>query len=489
MNDFDLLRSPVTFLRSSFPTIAHLDVLEAEQRWWQAEGIQISEAIDRAGTPWVRMFDRCGKRVDEILYPSEYHTILKKGYRSGVVWRAFKEKSLVATYQLMHTISFYDPGVCCPYTVSLGTAVPLAKYAGPELRERFLPQLLREDDSVCQGATWMTEIGGGSDLGTAVKTVARRNADGWRLIGDKYFSSNVGAELAVVAARPEGAASGVRGLALFLVPRYRPDGSLNYLIRRLKDKIATRSVPTGEVELRDSEGYLLGSPEQGIYLILEVLNLSRVANSVVSVALAQRAMADALAYAECRSAFGKRIIDHPLLKQQFEVRRKALRWAFALAWESVRLLNEVWMEHPPYGERYHLFRLVAHLAKYWTAEFAVDTAKWAMEVHGGLGVLAEHGVERWLREAMILAIWEGTAHRQVLDGVEVMERRQAHRLLFEALRGIASGRELREMEGEVSRYLKLPQEEKEAGAEGLFRRLAAFAAERLAGSVPNRQGT
>src|SRR5260370_40467163 len=84
--------------------------------------------------------------------------------------------------------------------------------------------------------------------------------------------------------------------SLFLVPRCRNDGELNYFIRRLKDKIATRSVPTGEVELRDSEGYLLGSADSGIYLILEVLNLSRVANSVVSVALAQRAMADALSY-------------------------------------------------------------------------------------------------------------------------------------------------------------------------------------------------
>ena len=417
MTDLDTLRYPLSFLQRQFPTIPHLDLLEAEQQWWKSEGVPISDAIDRAGTPWVRMFDRFGKRIDEILYPPEYQTILKKGYRSGVVWRALEEKSLIPTYSLIHTISFYDPGVCCPYTVSLGTAVPLAKYGSPELQARFLPQLLRKDDSVWQGATWMTEIEGGSDLGATVKTVARPVADAWLLTGDKYFTSYANAELAVAAARPEGAAPGVRGLALFLVPRYRKDGRLNYFLRRLKDKIATRSVPTGEVELRDSEAYLLGSPNSGIYLILEVLNLSRVANSVVSVALAQRAMSDALAFAECRIAFGKRILDHPLLRHQFEARLEGLRSAFALAWESVQLLNEVWMQQPPYSDRYHLFRLVAHLAKYWTAEFAIDTAKWAMEVHGGLGILAEYGIERWLREAMILAIWEGTSHRQVLDGL------------------------------------------------------------------------
>jgi alkylation response protein AidB-like acyl-CoA dehydrogenase len=284
----------------------------------------------------------------------------------------------------------------------------------------------------------------------------------------------------VVAARAEGAAAGVRGLALFLVPRYRKNGELNYFIRRLKDKIATRSVPTGEVELRDSEGYLLGSADSGVYQILEVLNISRVANSVVSVALAQRAMADALSYAERRAAFGKRILDHPLLRHQFENRLKALRSAFALAWESVQLLNEVWMERPPYSGRYHLFRLVAHLAKYWTAEFAIDTAKWAMEVHGGLGVLAEYGAERWLREAMILAIWEGTSHRQMLDGLEVMERKRAHKLLFEQLAEIAPSKELQEMESEVEQHLKLPSEEKEAFVEPLVRRLAVFTAETLA---------
>jgi len=481
MTGFDALRSPLSFLQGRLQDIPHRDVLEAEESWWKKEGAAISDAIDRAGTPWLRMFDCYGKRVDEILYPREYQTILRRGYRSGVVWRALEEKSLTPTYLLMYDISFHDPGICCPYTVSLGTAVPLAKYGSAELQERFLAHLTRKDDSVWQGATWMTEIKGGSDLGTAVETIARPAGDDrWLLTGDKYFTSNAGAELAVVAARPEGAAAGVRGLALFLVPRYRNDGELNYFIRRLKDKIATRSVPTGEVELRGSEGYLLGSVDSGIYLILEVLNLSRVANSVVSVALAQRAMADALSYAEHRIAFGKRILDHPLLRHQFEIRLNALRAAFALAWYSVQLLNDVWMEPPPYSDRHHLFRLVAHLAKYWTAEFAVDTAKWAMEVHGGLGVLAEYGAERWLREAMILAIWEGTSHRQILDGLEVMERKRAHKLLFRRLAEIAPSQELQDMESEVEQHLKLPPEEREAPSEPLFRKLAAFTAETLA---------
>jgi alkylation response protein AidB-like acyl-CoA dehydrogenase len=331
----------------------------------------------------------------------------------------------------------------------------------------------------------MTEIKGGSDLGAAVETIAQPAGDKWLLTGEKYFSSNVGAELAVIAARPEGAPENVRGLALFLLPRFREDGSLNYFIRRIKDKIGTRSVPTGEVELKNSEAYLLGKAEWGIYLILEVLNLSRVANSVASVALAQRAMCDALNYAAGRTAFGKPVIEHPLLRKQFEDHFAALQAAFALAWESVQLLNEVWRETPPYADRYHLFRLVAHLAKYWTAEFAAQTAKWAMEVYAGIGTLAEYHVERWLREAMILQIWEGTPHRQILDGMEVMQRKGAHRLLLQHLAPMAHAEELQEMTTRVENHLSLPTEKKEAEAEERFRDLAAFTARALVRKLLN----
>ena len=425
------------------------------------------------------MFDLAGARVDEILYPSEYWRMLKHGYQTGMLWRVWEESSVFPATLGIYLTSFYDPGLACPYTVSLSTLVPLSKYGDAELRERLLPKLLGKDEAVWQGATWMTEIKGGSDLGTAIETIARRDENHWSLSGDKYFASNAGAELAVVAARPEGAARNARGLALYLVPRRRQDGQLNYFIRRLKDKIATRSVPTGEIELRESEAWLLGKAEEGIYLILEVLNVSRVANSVGSVALAQRALADALSFAQNRVVFGKPLIEQPLMRHQFEDRLRQLLAASKLAWKAVDLLNEVWQERPPYSERYHLFRLVTHLAKYWTAEIAVQTAKWAMEVHGGLGTLQEFRAERWLREAMILAIWEGPSHRQMLDGLEVMERKRAHHLLLQMLSAKVAASSLQDMEARIERHLALPRAEKEAGAEALFAELATFTADAL----------
>jgi acyl-CoA dehydrogenase len=477
------LESPLRFLEFAQDDFHPPRWLEEYESWWQEEGQNISDGVDRAGTPWLRMFDQSGRRVDEILYSPDYWRMLKRGYQSGLLWRSFEEKTLSPAGLGIYVTSFFDPGLACPYTVSLSTLIPLLKYGDAEVQRRFVPKLLERDESVWQGATWMTEIKGGSDLGNTVETVARPHENHWLLTGDKYFSSNAGAELAVVAARPEGAASGVRGLALYLVPRYREDGRLNYFIRRLKDKIATRSVPTGEIELRESEAWLLGEAATGIYLILEVLNASRVANSLGSVALAQRAMADALQFAQNRVVFGKPLIEQPLMRRQFEQRFRQLRAAAKLAWKSLELLNEVWQQKPPYSDRFHLFRLVAHLAKYWTAELAVQTSKWSMEVHGGLGTLQEFRTERWLREAMILAIWEGPPHRQILDALEVMERRFAHRLLVEYLSGAAGVSDLKEMEAQVGRHLALSREEKEAGAEALVAQLAEFTADALVGAV------
>ncbi len=479
MTEFEQFTSPLTFIGDGLGDIPDATTLAAYEHWWVTQGRSVSEAVDRAGTPWLRMFDRAGTRIDEVCYSPDYWIMLRKGYREGIISRVFEQNSVLPFYRIGYITAFHDPGLYCPYTVSLATAVSLEKYGSDVLKKRFLPQLLRTDDKVWQGATWMTEIRGGSDLGANVETVAREQDGHWLLGGDKYFASNLGADLAVVAAHPEGASRDVRGLALFLLPRLKQNGELNYTVRRIKDKIATRSVPTGEVELRDSEAWLLGNREQGVYLILEVLNISRVANSIASVALAQRAIAEATQFARQRQAFGKAIIEHPLLKQQFRERHHGLRAAMALACKAAQMLDEVWRQTPPYNEQYHLFRLLAHLAKYWTAEFAAQTCKWAMEVHGGLGVLAEYPVERWFREAMILSIWEGTAHRQILDGLEVMQRKAAHKSLFEVLRPSADRHALADIEARIERHLELAEDEQETRAEELFHDLARFTAETL----------
>jgi alkylation response protein AidB-like acyl-CoA dehydrogenase len=480
--DAGLLSSPLAWLQRLVPDVEVPRAAADYERWWRETGQAISDAVDRQGTPHLRMFDAQGQRIDEVQFPHGYQDALTRGYEAGVVWRAFDAGgSLLPAFALGYITSFFDPGIYCPFTVSLSTAVPLDKYAPADVKTRLLAPMLDRRERTWQGATWMTEARGGSDLGAGVETSARRAADGsWRLDGDKYFCSNVGADVAVVAARPTDAPEGVRGLRLFAVPRLIGDGTLNYTVRRLKDKIATRSVPTGEVELRDSEAWVLGEQYPGVHLILEVLNVSRIANSIGSVALAQRALADALAFACARVAFGRPIIEHPLLAVQMAARLADLERASALAWEAARQLQAVWRENPPYSDQYDLFRLLAHLAKYWTAENAVRTARWAIEVHGGVGTLAENRVERWLREAVILAIWEGTPHRQMLDGLEVMERKGAHRLLLDRLRPHADAAAIDEWAIRLERFLTQDRDDREASIEAVFDDLARFTADTLA---------
>lgn len=238
-----------------------------------------------------------------------------------------------------------------------------------------------------------------------------------------------------------------------------------------------RAGPTGEVELHDSEAHLLGTTEQGIYLILEVLNVSRVANSVGSAALAQRALAEVYRFGRQRTVFGRPILDQPLLRAQFDRHVERVQRAFALAWEAVAHLDAVWRQTPRYSGGYHLFRLIAHLAKYWTADVAVQTATWSMIAHGGAGVLADYPVERLLREAMILSIWEGTPHRQILDGLEVMDRREAHHLLFRHLADDADPRAQADLQARTEAHLALGQADKEARADDLLTALAEATAD------------
>ncbi|RME04589.1 MAG: acyl-CoA dehydrogenase [Planctomycetota bacterium] len=472
----ETIQSPAKFLISQIPTPLQEELHHFEKWWWQ-QGAKISQTVDAARTPWLKHYNHKGERIDEIQYPSNYWTMLQKGYQEGIIWRFLEERSLLPSYQLMYVVSFFDPGLSCPYTVSLSTAAPLLKYGTQELQNKYLPLLGKKEELPWQGATWMTEIKGGSDLGTAVETTAQKSGNGvWLLNGQKYFASNAGAELAVVAARPLGAPLGVRGLELFLLPKYNSKGQLNYTIQRMKNKIGTRSVPTAEILLENSEAYLLGEEGKGIYRILDVLNVSRVANCIGSVGLIQRALWEAFRFASQRKAFGKAILEHPLLRKEWEEKLETFQKSFALAWEAVSLLEEVWQEIPPYSERYHYFRLVAHMAKYWTAEQAVQTAKWTMEVWGGLGILEEFFPERLLREAMILPIWEGTPHRQALDAWEVMRRKKSHTLLWERLKPWASEQSLAAIQKEVEEYLQLPETRQESQALDMLEKLAKFSA-------------
>ena len=161
-------------------------------------------------------------------------------------------------------------------------------------------------------AQFITEKAGGSDVGVAEWT-AVRDGDHWRLWGEKWFCSSVDAELAVLLARPEGACDGGRGLGLFLMPKMLEDGTRNaYRITRLKDKLGSRGMASGEIVFEGAVAYQLGDVDRGLKQMLEMVNSSRVSHLARAAGMMRRCLNEAVMAARHRSAFGRAVIDHPL---------------------------------------------------------------------------------------------------------------------------------------------------------------------------------
>ena len=224
---------------------------------------------------------------------------------------------VVAKHAFTFLFNQAEFGLGCPINVTDGCAKLLANFGSEALKAKYLDGLTQTDMSkLTQGGQFMTEKEGGSDVGT-LTTTAVQEGDHWRLHGEKWFCSNADAEVVMLLARPEGAGPGTRGVGLFLMPRRLDDGSQNhYRIVRLKDKLGTRSMASGEIKLEGAIAYAVGKLDRGFVQMAEMVNSSRLSNGVKSTALMRRAHHDAMTVARNRVVFGQRIIDLPLARRQ-----------------------------------------------------------------------------------------------------------------------------------------------------------------------------
>ena len=267
----------------------------------------------------------------------------------------------------------------------------------------------------------MTERQGGSDVGRNT-VVAKRDGDHWRLFGQKFFCSNIGCEVALALARPEHAPSGTRGLALFLVPRDHPDERRNsYRIDRLKDKLGTRAMATGEVTLDGAYAELVGEAESGFAQMTAMLNITRLHNAITAAAIMRRACMLASTYAAQREAFGRKLDQHPLHQEVLETIAAQADGALYLTMRMAQLLGRIETKEATGGEE-TLFRLGIALTKLYTAKQAVAVVSEALECFGGQGYMEDTGIPRLLRDAQVLPIWEGTTNVLALDGLRVLRR-------------------------------------------------------------------
>ena len=397
---------------------------------------ELADYTDKLAPPEQVMWSIRGERVDDVWLNPAQRWALDRLFREFGVNRApYRGGTWLEHYAAIYLVS--DPGIACILTVTNQTAYALHKYGDESLR-RYVPGLIGEEEAITYGATWFTEIQGGSDLG-ANRVGASQDGQGWRITGDtKYFASNAGlADLALVTARPANAGPGAKGLALFLVPKVARSGTRNFLVRRLKEKSATRSVPTGEVEFQNSEAYLLGNEREGVYYTLENLIVSRLANAFGALGTARKAYLEAYFYAQAREAFGAKLLEHPLVQRDLLDMEVALEGALALALKATAEFQAAWTDTPPYHEGYHYARLLTHIAKNVTADMAAAVTQTAMELHGGIGFLQEFPIERLHREALITPIWEGPSNIQALDLLEVIAKKSAHLTLAKDMRRIA----------------------------------------------------
>ena len=224
--------------------------------------------------------------------------------------------------------------------MTTGVALVLDEFDDGSLDGYFEGLTSRDADEHIEGAMFLTEKQGGSDVG-ANETVAEEAEDGtYRLTGEKWFCSNIDAEGALALARRPNAPDGTAGLSLFLVPHTRPDGTVNdALFRRLKDKLGTISVPTGEIEFRDAEAYLVGEPENGFRQMTEMLNFERLSNATAAVGIMGRALLESKVRAANREAFGEVIQEYPLMRRDLVDMAVGYEAAAAFTFDGARALD------------------------------------------------------------------------------------------------------------------------------------------------------
>ncbi len=458
---------------------------------------EIAYRVDRLSEPVLVTWSVRGDRVDSVwLDPFERIVLEKLMVDLGVNKYPFIGGTWHEHYASLYLIG--DPGLSCILTISIQTAYTLEKYALDPVRG-YYKNLIGLSKPMMFGATWFTEIQGGSDLGS--NTTMARDSDGvWKLTGYKYFASGAGmADIALVTARIPGAPPGAKGLSLFAVPRVRRDGSLNFHVRRLKAKSGTRTVPTGEVELVDSEGYLVGEASKGIYYALESLMVSRLANSHGALGIARKAYLEATLYSSYRKAFGKRLLEHKLVRRDLLEMESLIEAGLALTYEATDFFQRSSRDTPPYTPTYHYARLLTHIAKNVTAEIALRVTSISMELLGGIGFLEEYPVERWHREALITPIWEGTSNIQALEMLEVIATKGAHETLIvemrektkEAMSIEVSRKALNVIERSIEEIRVEPPEVIEYKAKDLLRKLgysiSAILLERIASRLNERR--
>jgi putative acyl-CoA dehydrogenase len=440
--------------------------------------------------PVLRTHDRYGHRIDEVEYHPAWHELMGLAVRNGshaLPWREPGPGAHVARAAQMLMASGVEPGHCCPISMTYAAVAALRRQ--PELAAEWEPRLTSLDydprplpavhktGALCGMA--MTERQGGSDVRANI-TMARPLGSGglggeYALTGHKWFCSSPMSDIFLVLAQTG------KGLSCFLLPRWKPDQTRNAIrINRLKDKLGDRANASSEVEFDGAFARLLGEEGRGVATIIEMVNHTRLDCVITSAGLVRMAVAEALHHTAHRHAFGRPLIEQPLMQN---VLADLCIESEADTLTAMRLARAY--DEAQSNEQEALFRRVATaVSKFWICKKAVWTVAEALECLGGNGYVEESGMPRLFRETPLNSIWEGSGNVNALDVLRAIG--QSPRILdaFFAELALASG------EARLDAYVDtLKAELRQADAIELrARRLVERMAIALQGSILVRQG-
>lgn len=378
-----------------------------------------------------------GERIDDIQVSDAYIALGRLGVELGVTAIPYERGPYGASARIVWAaiISMWGPSSAlysCPIAMTDAAARTLIDHGSHEEREIIGRLTTRDGDRAWTSGQWMTETIGGSDV-SQTQTVARRDGDVWRLHGTKWFTSATTSEMALTLARPEGAPDGSRGLALFRVHRMLDDGTRNaILVRRLKDKLGTRSLPTAELELEGAIAHPVGDPLEGggVRKIATMLNITRIHNAIGSVGSLSRGIAWARAYARVREVFGAPLHSWPAHRATLADLTVDQAIVLALVLRCCELTGRV--ETGAGSETdIALLRGLTPITKLLSARLAVAGAAEAMEAVGGVGYCEDSTIPALVRNTHVQPIWEGTTNVLSLDVLRAAVRSDSVEILLQ----------------------------------------------------------
>ncbi|MCW4153491.1 acyl-CoA dehydrogenase family protein [Halomonas sp. 18H] len=389
-----------------------------------------SEAVRRLGDaanrhpPELRLFDRHGRRLDEVEYHPAYHELMHLAMDHGwhaVAWQEEGRGGHQAHVAALYLLTQAEPGFCCPITMT-HAAFPALRHSA-DLHARWSPGLLSWDHdpralpaerkTALTFGMAMTEKQGGSDVRRNT-THAIKTADGWRLNGHKWFCSAPMSDAFLTLAQTDD------GLSCFLVPRFTPDNERNAIeIQRLKDKCGNRANASAEIEYRDAWAEPLGEPGRGIATILSMVQQTRLDAATAPVGMMRQALSEAWQHVQTRQAFGRCLAEQPLMRTLLADMALEVEAGVALCLRSARAFDGA-ARHDAHETA--LARLLPALAKYWHNKRAPGFLAEAMECLGGIGYVEESPLARLYREAPVNSIWEGSGNVICLDVLRVLQR-------------------------------------------------------------------